>query len=84
MSSRLKDMFEPKPPKSPEKPDEIKPTSIRFTAEERQELTETAKALGVTISDVIRWRNAWAIRNASADAMREYLEPSGGQKLRMP
>jgi hypothetical protein len=81
MSGRLKDLFEPK---KPEKPTDVKPTSIRFTQEERQELAETARALGVTISDVIRWRNAWAIRNVSADAMREYLEPTGDQKLRMP
>lgn len=81
MSGRLKDLFEPK---KPEKQEGIKPTSIRFTAEEREELAATAKALGVTVSDLIRWRVAWAVRNVDSETMREYLEPTGDQKLRMP
>lgn len=61
-----------------------KPTSIRLPKEEKEELESTAIALGVPMSDLLRWRNAWARKHAAIQTMLEYLIPTGEKKLRMP
>lgn len=63
------------------KPEKIPgPTSVRFTKEEYEEIQATAWRLGVTLSDLIRWRNAYA-RGINIET---YVEPTHKNKLRMP
>lgn len=81
MSGGLKDLFSSAKASKPAGP---KPTSIRLTEAERAELQATADHLGIPVSDLLRWRNAWARDRAPLETMLEYLEPTGEKMLRMP
>lgn len=70
-------MLEELRPKAPKPEKAHGPTSVRFTQEEHAELVETAKRLRITISELIRWRNAHAKEGIEAD-----LEPTERNKLR--